>query len=396
LPSYYVVLEALPLTPNGKVNRRALPVPVHGLSGTGNGSTFVAPYTRLQQDLVTLWEDLLHIPHIGIHDNFFALGGHSLLAVQVINWINIHFGVSFSVNILFQAQTIAQMEEQLQQYTVGQPGASLIVSLRAEGNKPPFFCVHPVSGNLYNYLQLTRYLDTEQPFYGIQAQGVADEQDPLTGIEEMATTYVHALLAFQPQGPYLLGGHSMGGLIAFEMARQLEVMGKEVAQLILLDSILASHEEIEQARLITFNEIDVSTGLLEVVKYAFSDLHITVDAHFAQRPLEEQQRYILEHLKAAQALPQEMDLAQFQRQLRIFQANAYSQRMYRPQGIYHGKVTLLYCQHGNDDPRVRWRPFVQGEWETQVVPGNHYSILNEPFVRTVAEYMQSSLDQIGS
>ena len=245
LPNSFVLLERLPLLPNGKLDRHALPqVDQKRLELL---DTYVAPRTPIEEILVSIWGQVLKLERVGIHDNFFELGGHSLLAVQLLNRINQRFSASLSLTTLFQMPTIAQIAAQLEQHSRPEasharqvpdaaPTSSLIVPFRTHGSKPPFYFVHPASGDLYLYMDLIPHLPQDRPFYGIQAQGLADDQEPLIGIETMAAVYVDALLQVQPEGPYLLGGFSFGGPIALEMARCLRAQGRDVALLVLIDS----------------------------------------------------------------------------------------------------------------------------------------------------------------
>src|SRR5262249_39565166 len=113
---------------------------------------------------------------------------------------------------------------------------SPLVAIQPQGSARPFFCVHAVSGNVLCYRTLAHRLGAQQPFYALQARGVDDEQEPQTRVEAMAADYLEAVQTVQPHGPYLLGGWSMGGLIALEMAKQLEAQGEEVRLLALFDT----------------------------------------------------------------------------------------------------------------------------------------------------------------
>ena len=112
-----------------------------------------------------------------------------------------------------------------------------LVAIQAQGSLPPFFCVHAVGGNVFSYVGLSRRLGLAQPFYALQARGLMGAQEPHTRVEEMAADYIHAIRAVQESGPYVLGGWSMGGLVAFEMACQLQRQGQQVALVALFDSI---------------------------------------------------------------------------------------------------------------------------------------------------------------
>jgi acyl carrier protein len=171
---------------------------------------------------------------LGIHDNFFELGGHSLLAVRLMAEIQQQFGKNISLATLFQGATIEQLANILRQQTDSQAWSPL-VAIQPHGSKPPFFCMPGSGGNVIYFHQLARHLGTEQPFYALQARGVDGKSAPFTRVEDMADYYLKAIQTVQPQGPYLLGGHSFGVIVAFEMAQQLHRQGQKVARLAILD-----------------------------------------------------------------------------------------------------------------------------------------------------------------
>ena len=110
------------------------------------------------------------------------------------------------------------------------------MAIQAEGTRPPFFCVHGVGGNVVGFRDLARHLGPDQPFYALQPQGLDGKRECLTNIPEMAKRYMQEIRKIQPEGPYRIGGYSFGGLVAYEMAQQLEAQGEEMALLALFDT----------------------------------------------------------------------------------------------------------------------------------------------------------------
>ena len=153
---------------------------------------------------------------MGIQDHFFEVGGNSLLAVQLLNRMQERLGISLSFVSLFNAPTIEQQAALLQAQTKQTQIWNPLVTLQHAGHKNPFFCVHPVMGTVYSYVRLAHSLRPDRPFYGLQARGFANDQTPFSTVEEMATAYIEALKMVQPEGPYFLGGHSSGGMVAYE------------------------------------------------------------------------------------------------------------------------------------------------------------------------------------
>jgi thioesterase domain-containing protein len=110
------------------------------------------------------------------------------------------------------------------------------VTIQIGGSKPPLFCVHAIDGNVLVFQNLARHLDPDQPVYGLQAKGLDGKQAPHTRFEDMAADYIKEIRTVQPEGPYLLAGYSSGGVVAFEMAQQLQAQGQQVELLALIDS----------------------------------------------------------------------------------------------------------------------------------------------------------------
>jgi amino acid adenylation domain-containing protein len=234
VPSAYVLLDRLPLTPNGKLDRKALPAPE---SGTGKilGDQD-QPATRLELELVHIWQRLFNRQGIGRFDNFFDLGGHSLLAVRLVAEIEKLLGHKLPIITLFHSPTIELLARRLSEKE-WMPRWSSLVPLQPLGDKPPFYLTHGWGGWVYGFLPLAQYLSPDQPTYGLQAVGLDGEAPRHTSIETMAAHYVREIVAFQPHGPYYLAGYSMGGLIAYEMAQRLHEQGHRVALLALLDTV---------------------------------------------------------------------------------------------------------------------------------------------------------------
>ncbi|ASC73150.1 Non-ribosomal peptide synthetase [Halomicronema hongdechloris C2206] len=197
-------------------------------------SALISPQTPLENHLLHLWTAVLNQPTLGVTDNFFDLGGTSLQALQLFSGIEEQFQVRLPLATLLQAPTIQQLARVLQRQDAAISWATL-VPLQPHGDPPPFFCVHGLGGNVLYFRQLAQYLGPEYPVYGLQAQGLNGEDLPYDSIEAMAAAYIEVIRAVQPQGPYLLGGHSFGSMVAFEMAQQLWAQGLPVGLVAILD-----------------------------------------------------------------------------------------------------------------------------------------------------------------
>jgi thioesterase domain-containing protein/non-ribosomal peptide synthetase component F len=191
---------------------------------------------QTERKLQAIWENLLGTSPIGLNQNYFELGGTSILAVRLFAQITKEFQRKLPLSVLFEAQTVAQLAKVLQTDDSSSDWSPL-VAIQPKGSRPPFFCIHGGGGNVLIYRELSRHLGSDQPFFGLQAQGLDGERPCLNTIEEMASLYVNEIRRKQPHGPYHLGGYCMGGTVAYEIAQQLRKQGEEVALLALFDTM---------------------------------------------------------------------------------------------------------------------------------------------------------------
>ncbi|MGY3438341.1 type I polyketide synthase [Marinovum sp. KMM 9879] len=214
---------------------------------------FVEPTSDIERTLAGFWQELLGLSQVGAEDNFFDLGGHSLIAVRLFAMIKKTYRADFPISVLFEAPTIRACAA-LIEARVGPSKAGEDRPRRQEaqrrfthvvpmhdgegGSKTPFFLVAGMFGNVLNLRHLAHLIGSDRPFYGLQARGLYGDDQPHRDIGEAARDYIAELRQIQPQGPYLLGGFSGGGITAYEMAHQLEAMGEEVALVVMLDTPL--------------------------------------------------------------------------------------------------------------------------------------------------------------
>lgn len=232
VPAAFVFLDALPLTHNGKLDRRALPVP--DLDRGAADDTFAEPTQIEHYQLLAIWEELLSVRPIGIRDNFFYLGGHSLLATRLVARIEQVFGQKISLPTLFAGPTIEQLAIALRSKETTRPRSPLL-PVQTAGSQQPFFFLHgDWTGGSFYCFTLARQAGPDQPFYALEPFTFSSDQ-PLPSIETLAASYLTYVRSVQPHGPYLLGGYCNGGLLAYEMARQLYAQGETVDLLALVN-----------------------------------------------------------------------------------------------------------------------------------------------------------------
>lgn len=229
MPSTFVILDAMPMTPSGKIDRNALSN--IGLTSVVEAKNAGAPRNMLEWQLCDVWQQLLKIDNVGIHDDFFELGGHSLLAVRLFARIEKDYGVKLPVARMYAAPTVAQLAKMIDEKN-GYLDWYSLVSLQMKGSKPPFFMVHGTGGCVGDFEVWSEYLGEDQPLFGLRAMGYG-QQPPYERVKEMAAHYIEQMQSIVPDGPYFFGGYEAGGLVAFEMAQQLNEKSKPHAALLI-------------------------------------------------------------------------------------------------------------------------------------------------------------------
>ncbi len=329
------------------------------------------PRCALEFTLVALWERLLKESPIGIHDDFFKLGGDSISAMALLALVARETGYPLPAGGLLQAPTIAQLA-QLLTTEVDPASWSPMVPIQTAGNRTPLFCIHPGGGNVLCYLQLSKHLGSDQPFYALQAPGVDGIRLPLDSVVAMAEEYVEAIRIVQPQGPYCIAGWSAGGVIAFEVAQQLIAAGEEVAHLAIIDSGML-----------------YTMGILKAV----SPPNQPGAIEMMGRPPAEQVKVFRARSAAAQLIPAEADDTLAMRIIELFQGNVHAVVDYRPQP-YVGRVDLYQAAETLVPPRrlpvTEWQR-VCSDLQVHTVPGNHLSMIHQPHVQGLAAAISAGL-----
>ena len=395
VPKVIMEMESLPLTPNGKLDRRALAriVPKE----QRDEKTYVAPRTPEEETLAKIWAELLQVEQVGIHDNFFELGGHSLLAMQQISRVRKAFGVELAVRELFEARTLAGLAGRIEEKRVQASAkeqeraqaSSIVVAIEPHGSLTPFFCVHPVGGQVVCYMELARQLGPEQPFYGLQSPPVDEVVGTTMTIEEMARLYCQEVVRVQSEGPYLLGGWSMGGWIAFEMARQLKLSGKNVELLALFDTypLVKAEASVDGKQ---------EDNLSILARFAL-DLARSLGKDWAGRAKDfllleprEQWASLLEMVVDDGFLPSEGSEALLKGLLGVFTRNVESLDKYLP--FPQEQNTLLFraveTQGAPGDSVEEWTTLTGGSLGVHEIPGGHYTLLRTPQVSLIADVLR--------
>jgi aspartate racemase len=362
IPSTFVTLDSLPLTPNGKVDKKSLPEPK--LVEAGRDEKRKAPHDPLQAQLAQIWESVLGKRPIGVDDNFFELGGHSLLAVRLMHSMEQALGRRLPITTLFHAPTVEQLAALLQKGWT--PAWSSLVAIRRSGTKPPFFCVHGIGGTVLRFRDLAHFLGSDQPFYGLQAQGLDGECPPLTRVEDMATHYMKELQIVQSQGPYYIGGYSFGGMVALQMAHQLRAQGHTVGLVILLDTF---------------------PGELKSAGWLFRT--------YLKLPLHQQWTHLARKTKAfRRSLRRRVAMMMLPRTLKNVRDACYNAARSHQPKPYDGPVILFCAKEQGLSGANResiWKSFAS-QIEIYEVDGHHGNIIDEPQVRLLADELKARLE----
>ena len=240
VPASFIFLDALPLTSNGKLDAKALPVPDQTDFETTN--TYVSARSRTEEELVAIWEDVLNIKPIGIHDNFFNLGGHSLQILILCTKIEAKISKSVPMIWVFKYPTISQLGAKLKQDSkkVNQELDSVVTAFPIKATLPPLFWCMTLGRNPSFIL---KHLNAKRTFYLLNHQALDGKKAKHTCVPDMVNFYLQNVLQTNPNGPYYLFGFSFGGIIMYEVACKLCELGKNVDFLFLLDPTSIGSDE---------------------------------------------------------------------------------------------------------------------------------------------------------
>ena len=399
VPSAFVMLERLPLTPNRKVDRKALPAP--NVNDQENADNFVAPHDMLEQQLTQIWEKVLGVYPISVRANFFELGGHSLLAVRLFARVEKLTGKHLPLVTLFQAPTIEQLAGILRD-TGWAPTWTSLVTIQPSGCKPPLYVVHGVGGNILEFMELAKCIDSDQPFYGLQAQGLDGQCPRHTSVEEMAAHYLKEIRDFQPEGPYYLAGSSFGGMIAFEMARQLHAVGEELGLLVFFDTVAPSYPQYLPTTTAFRRWLNEQWFRFDLHWSSFKTATGREKSDYVRTKLSRLKKQFKQWRRKAvqecyQRVRDKIQRVFLPQAIRAVQeSGAQATRSYQPKP-YAGKVTLFRAATQPpgiyEDPANGWKDYALGGIDIHTIPGHHGSISRMPRVRILAQRLRECLAQ---
>ena len=348
VPTAFVVMPAFPLNPNGKVDKKALPPPP--AARPVMRARHVAARSATETALCAIWNEALGLSDVGVHDNFFDIGGHSLSGIQLLSKVEERFGRPLEYKQLFLAPTVAQMAKLLD--PAGKlPRLEHLLPIQPAGTRTPIFCVHGDEANVF----LPKYLGDDQPFYAISHQGEDGSPIVQRSVEAMAAAYLTEIRQVQPTGPYLLMGYSFGGILAYELAQQLRNAGQEVGALMLLDT----YDPVDYAEVAGREQRFYQSVKDAVVRIASQAFH----RRGMRLPVKLRHNYII---------------GTYDRLIRNYRTQPYP-----------GRITLLRTKDTHGRPDMGWGAHAPGGLDIRMVPGDHFNVVKEPHVRTVADEVRS-------
>ncbi len=372
LPAVFMVLDALPLSSGGKVDRARLPEPKSRDADTQQN--YVAPQTATELALAAIWSDVLGVDRVGVHSDFVELGGHSLAALRVAGRVHKELNARVPVTSVLQARTVRAQAQLVEGPEIA---SSALVPLSTSGAGKPLVLVHPAGGSVFCYTELARRLD--RPVYGLVARGLSGQHEPASSVEELAEDYLRAI---EPLGTDLvLGGWSMGGLVAYEMARLLHERSTTAVPLLLLDSSPpGTHSEDQDLAEVPFL-VWLAHDWAQVTGHT---LDLT-EADLAQLEPAQYLSALTERLHSAGVIGHEIDAATVSTLAKVARANVRAASAYRPDPGYPGSITVLAAADepgSRSDPSHGWQAFTTNEVRAIPIAGDHYTFLgSEDLVR---------------
>lgn len=387
IPTRVIILEHMLLNENGKVDLKSLPV---STSYERKSHENILPQSWIENEVINYIAKLLLLDKscISMQDNFFDLGGNSLLAVQLISNIGKIIKQPIEFSVLFNARTIRQLSDSISKSlnsTIIDLDMRLLIKMK-EGNQSGsiLFFMPPAGGQVMVYQPLMRHLAKEVTAYGFRSLGLENGEVPLTSIESIARDYLRILKTIQPKGPYYLIGASAGGIVAYEMAKQLIDDGAQIALLMMIDSPDPIKMKEFQDDLDIF-DLFCST----VFKLSFEKTVL------AEVPENSRMRFLLEQGKLNQIISSDFKINHVRKVFSTFSSTAKAISMYRPGplvGAAGWYIKAKELSSSNDFSRDHlWASLIQG-LKLRSVSGNHMTLLEEPNVSELAQCIAEGLE----
>jgi len=384
MPHDFNIIEKIPTTLNGKIDRKEL-----AKYKANKKITYTAPRTEEENIVATIWKESLNLENIDIFSDFFEMGGHSIKGVKVMIEIEKHTGIRIPLSSLFKYSTVEKFAKLLNTGT--EIYSDCLVPIKPAGNKVPLFIIHGAGLNVLNFMNLSKHFDEDQPIYGIQGTKPKGFDGWYESIEAMAAHYIDAIIKVNPKGPYALAGFSFGGIVAFEMTRQLKEQGKEVSLTGLLDSYVDSsyyYGSYRRKQLVRY--FDLTHKRLDFLK----EMLLSWKA-FKMR-INGKREYILQRhfgKKVEMTEQEELALQQFIEADRMVKKIVDLYHL-KPQNF---RVDLFRSKDDEnyklDPTHLGWKKAALGGVTIHSISGNHLNIVAPPNDKVLARLLQDILDE---
>ncbi|WP_443659035.1 non-ribosomal peptide synthase/polyketide synthase [Clostridium algidicarnis] len=405
IPSYFVQLDKMPITPNGKIDRKALPKPnLDELT-----DSYEAPRNEMEESLVEIWKDVLNIKQVGINDNFFEIGGHSLKATKLIARINKEFKIEISIKDVFYGQTIKELSHcitESKKYSTNISNDNVILLKSSDENSSAkeenLFIIHDGSGDIGGYIELTSNLKDNIKCWAIKADKEAIYNRNNLTIEELAETYIKLIKNIQPIGSYNIAGWSLGGVIAFEMARQLEKSGNEIRNLILIDSYI--NPNLINYTKVLKEDVSLDTEKKNLISYINNNnikekiyKESTLDKkwniakeNLSKEDLDEIKLRLPEEFTSIMSNIEELSLEELLTSVNIIRRLTSALKSYKPKNKVKVQSVLYKAKEESKLNVDKWNKYFEKSLVVEEVSGNHYTIVKKGKV----EYIEERLNEV--
>jgi len=345
----------------------------------------------VEKMVAEIWQDVMGMPQISIFDNFFTIGGRSLVAVQIMARIEKQTGKRLPLATLFEHSTIEQLALRLNMDARSITWDSL-VPIKPSGSKMPLYIVHGAGLNVLLFNALAMNMDDHQPVYGLQARGLNGVDEPLDVMEDIAANYIFEIIAQNPEGPYALAGYSLGGTIAYEMARQMIAMGKDVKMLAVFDTYAKQTDKYDPFVKRIFNKV-----ALFIMQFLYS---FVLFANDPKRTIEYKstsiKRRIIRLFWKVKGAEEKRE-GFFAYDNEIDEASAKAKRNYyqKPLNItvdlFRAEKKTFYMA---DFKYLGWKKFALKGVNVHDIPGEHNTIFAPPHDKEFAVELQKCLDRV--
>jgi amino acid adenylation domain-containing protein len=389
VPDNFVLMETIPITPNGKIDRKALPMPNY--SQITRNDAYVAPRTDNEKLVAGIWEEFMELNEISIHDNFFELGGRSLVAVRIMARLEKETGKRLPLATLFEYSTVEKLAERLVVDDSAITWQSL-VPIKPKGSKMPLYIVHGAGLNVLLFNALAMNMDDDQPVYGLQAKGLNGIDEPLDVMEDIAANYIAEIIAHDPVGPYAVAGYSLGGMIAYEMAKQMLAMGKNVKMLAMFDTYADQTQKFD-----TPVKKAIKNTWTLIKQIAYTGILFVEDP---KRTVEYKSREIGRRIKKInkKIFPDEVKkknvFSEYNDEIDEKSATAQRNYLLTPINIklelFRAKKKTFYM---DDFKYLGWIPYAKKGVNVYEIPGEHNTIFAPPNDKQFAKVLQDCLDK---